>query len=55
MEANKYFTLLQITSNPFTMILWVPNNNTPLASAGQTGNVNITDITEAEILDAPKP
>jgi hypothetical protein len=32
----------------------VSNNNTPLASAGQTGNVNITDITEEEILDALK-
>jgi hypothetical protein len=28
------------------------NNNTPLASAGQNVNVNITDITEEEILDA---
>jgi hypothetical protein len=30
------------------------NNNTPLASPGQTVNVNITDITEEEILDAIK-
>jgi hypothetical protein len=30
------------------------NNNTSLASAGQTVNVNITDITEEEILDPLK-
>jgi hypothetical protein len=30
------------------------NNNTPLASPGQTVNVNITDITKEEILDAIK-